>query len=170
MASLFKVLGNEKRRMIIKLLKRQDMHISGIARELSVSVPAALKHIKKLEDVDLVIRHEVGNTHLIKIKDGAIEKLNSIWGLLDEPVVLEIGRDRSLSDVLRAMPEIEIKKTKKGCFINSIDGKKGYFVYEINGNLIDKPINEYKIREDIELEIKRLLPAMDKKIRIKVKR
>lgn len=169
MTSLFKVLGNEKRRMIIKLLKRQDMHISGIARELGISVPAALKHIKKLEDADLVIRNKVGNTHLIKIKEGGMEKLDGIWGLLDEPLILEIPKGTNLSDVLKVMPEVEIKKTKKGCFINSIDGKRGYFVYEINGDLIDKPINRYRIREDIELQIKRLLPALDKKIRIRVK-
>ena len=169
MISLFKVLGNEKRKMIIKLLKRQDMHISGIARELNISVPAALKHIKKLEDADLVLRTKVGNTHLIKIKEEGMEKLNLIWGLFDEPLVLEITKGTNLSDALKVMPEVGIKKTNKGCFINSVDGKKGYFVYEIDGNLIDKPIDRYKISEDIELEIKRLLPALDKKIRIRVK-
>jgi DNA-binding transcriptional ArsR family regulator len=169
MSSLFKVLGSEKRRMMLKLLKRQEMHISGIARELGISVPVALKHIKKLEDAGLVVRRRVGNTHLIKIPEDRMERLSSIWKLLDEPLVLEARKGASLADVLGTMPEIDIKNTKQGCYINAVDGREGYFVYEVDGRLTDKPINRYKVAGDMELEIKRLLPALDKKIRIKVK-
>jgi len=70
--------------------------------------------------------------------------------------------------VLKTIPEIDIKKTSRGEYINAIDGKEGYFVYEINGELMDKPINGCEITKNAEIEIKRLIPAYDKKIRISV--
>jgi len=169
MASLFKVLGSEKRRAMLKLLKKQEMHVSGIARELGISVPVALKHIKKLEDSDLVIRRKVGNTHMIRIPEDRMERLSGIWKLLDEPLILETKKGAKLSDILKTMPEIDIRNTNQGSYINAVDGREGYFIYEVNGKITDKPINKYKIKEDMELEIKQLLPALDKKVRIRVK-
>ena len=169
MTSLFKVLGSEKRREMLKLLKKREMHVSGIARELGISVPVALKHVKQLEDACLVVRRRVGNTHMIKLRVDHAARLSGIWMLLDEPMVLETKCGTRLSDVLKTMPEIEIRNTGKGTYINAVDGVEGFFVYEINGRLVDKPINKCIIDRDSDVEIKRLLPALDKKIRIKVK-
>jgi DNA-binding transcriptional ArsR family regulator len=169
MSSLFKVLGSEKRREMLKLLKKREMHVSGIARELGISVPVALKHVKKLEDACLVVRRRIGNTHMIKIRVDQAARLSGVWMLLDESLVLETKSGTRLSDVLRTVPEIDVRNTGKGSYINAVDGVEGFFVYEINGRLVDKPINKCRIDRDSELEIKRLLPALDKKIRIKVK-
>ena len=84
-------------------------------------------------------------------------------------MVLETKKGSSLLDILKNLPEIGIKKTPQGCYINSVDGREGYFVYEINGKVSDAPIDQFKISGDIDLEIKRLIPALDKKIRINVK-
>jgi len=168
MASLFKVLGNEKRRDMLKILRKQETHISGLARELKISVPVAQKHVKLLEESGLVVRNKVGNTHIISIPEDQLEKLSSVWMLLDEPIVLEIKEGTLLSDALKKMKEIEIRNTNQGSYIYSVDGKKGFFVYEVNGKLVDTPINKYKLSEDAEIEIKRLVPALDKKIRIRV--
>jgi DNA-binding transcriptional ArsR family regulator len=168
MASLFKVLGNERRRDMLKILRKQEMHISGLARELKISVPVTLKHVKVLEESGLVVRNKVGNTHIINIPDEGVEKLNSVWMLLDEPIALEIEEGTLLSDALKKMKEMVIKTTSHGSYIYSVDGRKGFFVYEVNGKLVDTPINKYRLSEDAEIEIKRLVPALDKKIRIKV--
>jgi len=169
MTSLFRVLGNENRRTMLKLLKKQEMHVSGLARELGISVPVALKHVKMLEGSGLVIRRMVGNTHMIRISSDQAERLSGVWRLLDEPLNLEVKKGTSLSDILKTMQEIEIKHTSHGSYINAVDGREGYFIYEVNGKVTDKPINKYQIEDDIELEIKQLLPALDKKIRIRVK-
>ena len=169
MASLFRVLGSEKRREMLKVLKRGELHISGLARELKISVPVALKHVKLLEEAGLVSRLKVGNTHIISIPEDRLEKLSSVWLLLDEPVELEAKKGAKLSDALRQVKEITIRNSKHGSYIASVDGKKGFFVYEIDGRVIDTPINKYRVTEDQEIEIKRLVPALDKKIRINVK-
>jgi DNA-binding transcriptional ArsR family regulator len=169
MSSLFKILGSEKRRDILKLLRNREMHISAIAKQLGISVPVTLKHIKQLESADLVTRTKVGNAHLIKIPADRNNLLDGIWSLLYEPMILETKKGASLLDLLKNLPEIGIKKTPQGCYINSVDGREGFFVYEINGKLSDEPIDQCKISGDVDLEIKRLIPALDKKIRIKVK-
>ncbi len=169
MTSLFRVLGNENRRTMLKLLKKQEMHVSGIARELGISVPVALKHIKKLEEAGLVTRRKVGNTHMIRITNDRAERLSGIWMLLDELLVLETKKGTRLSDILKTLPEIDIRQTSNGSYINAVDGREGYFIYEIDGKMSDKPINKYRINGDLELGIKQLLPALDKRIRIRVK-
>jgi DNA-binding transcriptional ArsR family regulator len=169
MTTLFKILGSEKRRDILKLLRNREMHITAIAKELGISVPVALKHVKQLESAGLVTRTKVGNAHLIKIRADRLNLLDSIWSLLYEPMILETKKGTTLLDLLRRMPEIGIKSTPQGCYINSVDGREGYFVYEINGKLSDEPIEQCKISGDADLEIKRLIPALDKKIKIKIK-
>ena len=63
-SDLFKALGNLNRRSMIKLLMQQDFHISGIAKELNIAVPVALKHAQILEEVGLIEREIVGNIYL----------------------------------------------------------------------------------------------------------
>lgn len=168
MSSLFKVLGSDKRRAIIKALRGREMHVSGLAREIGVSVPVALKHVKKLEETGLITRTKVGNTHLIRIQDDRMSRLDGVWTLLEEPLVLGAEKGETLSSVLSRMPEIKIKKTSKGAYIDSVDGKGGYYIYEVDGKISDKPIDACRINADSDLEIKRLVPALGKKIRIKV--
>ncbi|MBN2251328.1 MAG: winged helix-turn-helix transcriptional regulator [Candidatus Altiarchaeota archaeon] len=167
MASMFKTLGSEKRRKILKLLKDRSMHISGIARELDISVPVALRHVKKLEEAGLVTRTKLGNTHLISIPEDRMTSLDVIWTLLDEPLVLQAKKGTRLLDILSTLPGIEIRSTPHGSYIHSVDGRRGYFVYEINGKLSNRSIDACRISRDSDLEIKRLIPALDKKIRIR---
>lgn len=169
MSSIFRILGSEKRRSILKLLRKREMHVSGIAKEIGISVPVALKHVRKLEEAGLVVRTKVGNTHMISIPDDRMSRLDVIWTLLDEPLVLEAKKGTRLSDLLSAMPGIVLKSSPNGRYIDSVDGRSGYFVYEVNGKLSDKPIDACRITGDVELEIKRMIPALDKKIRIKIK-
>lgn len=169
MASLFKVLGSEKRRQMLKLLKNGGMHISGLARALGISVPVALNHVKKLEGAGLVVRRRVGNTHLLYIPDGNPEKLSSLWMLLDEPLVLEAKKGSTLLDTLKAVPQIGIKRTAHGSYIASVDGKDGFFIYQIDGRIVDQPIDKCRLLSDAQIEIMRLIPALDRKIRIKVR-
>jgi hypothetical protein len=83
-------------------------------------------------------------------------------------LILKTKKGTTLSDILKTIPGIDIKKTSRGEYIHAIDGKEGYFVYEINGELVDRPINACEITKNSEVEIKRLIPAYDKKIRIDV--
>ena len=62
---LFKALSSRSRIKIIKLLANQEMHLSGISRQLGISKPVISKHIKILEKAGFVKRKIIGNIHLL---------------------------------------------------------------------------------------------------------
>ena len=51
---MFKALSSETRIKIIKILLNREIHLSGLARELNISVPVMSRHIKLLENVELI--------------------------------------------------------------------------------------------------------------------
>ena len=65
---MFKLLGNETRRNMLKVLMKGNFHISAIARELNVPVPVVFKHLRKLETAGPIERERVGNIHRLKLK------------------------------------------------------------------------------------------------------
>jgi len=56
---IFKALSNKKRIEILKLLAKKEMHISKISRELGISTPVTLRHIRVLEKANLVTRKKL---------------------------------------------------------------------------------------------------------------
>lgn len=166
MSDLIKALNSKTRRQILKLLSKKEMHISGLARELEVSVPVALKHVRILEDAGLVARKKVGNTHFVSILEEAVNRLEGIWWMIDSSSIVEVRKGATMLDALKLIPGIHVKKTKNGYFIDSVDDREGYYIYEVNGRLIDKAIDEYLIENDSVVELKRLIPVLGKKIRI----
>ncbi len=165
MKNIFKALGNRKRREILKTVLNKEMHISAIAREIKVSVPVALRHINILEEAGLVSRKKVGRSHIITANLEDIRKLRNIWDL-EESFIVKVEKGVTVQEALSSIPGIGIRESEKGSYIFEVESRQGYYIYEIGGRLIDAPINEHMIEEDCEIEIKRLLPAMGKKIKI----
>ncbi len=164
---LFRALGNSNRRNILKITMQKKMHISALAKELNISVPVALKHVRILEDVGLVERQQRGNTHVIQIKKEAIGRLDKISDLLEKPLIVEIKKGSNMLETLKKVSGLKIEQTQSGAFISEVDGKKGYYIYEVNGSLPNKPADQYKIKGKCEIELKRLVPVIGKKIIIK---
>ncbi|MAG22096.1 MAG: ArsR family transcriptional regulator [Candidatus Diapherotrites archaeon] len=165
---VFRVLGNSNRRSMLKILLNTEMHISALARELNISVPVALRHANCLEGAGLVERKEVGNSHVLTAKKEAMEKLKSLWDLMDQPLIVRSKKGKTMLDCIKKMPGIKIGVGKEGHFISSVDGKKGYFIYEINGKFVEKSLEDIKVEKNSTLELKRLLPVLGKKIQIEV--
>lgn len=170
MAGILKALNSETRRNMLKILFQKEMHISGIARELGISVPVALKHVKILEDCGLVTREKVGTSHIIRVDEANIKKLKGVWWMIDETFTVEVPVGTNILDALKQVSGVEIKETKEGSFINSVDGKEGYYIYEVNGKIPDEAVDQYPLEKDVDVELKRLVPVIGKKIRIIVKR
>jgi DNA-binding transcriptional ArsR family regulator len=166
---VFRVLGNGNRRSMLKLLFTKEMHISAIARELNISVPVALRHAGFLEEAGFIERKRFGNSHVLAVKKEAVERLRQAWGLFEQPLVVEVAKGRTMLDALRSVPGIKISAAKDGHFISSVDGKEGYFVYEINGKFVEKSLEKIKIDGDLTVELKRLLPVVGKRFRVKVR-
>ena len=170
MTDILKALHSKTRREMLKILFQKQMHISGIARELGISVPVTLKHVKILEECGLVGRERIGTSHVIRIDESNIKKLEDIWWMIDKTFTVEVGQGTNMIDALKQVSGIEIKETKEGAFINSVDGKEGYYLYDIDGKIPDKAIDKYALESDVSVELKRLVPVIGKKIRIIVKK
>ena len=59
---VFKAMGSSTRMNMLEALADTEMHISGLAKELNISVPVAAKHVRILEDADLIERKEFGRS------------------------------------------------------------------------------------------------------------
>ena len=144
------------------------MHISALARELGISVPVTLRHVGLLESADLIEKKQFGSTHVFAIRKDAEGKLERVMDLMDESHVVKIKKGENLANALTKVPGIKIEKTKDGAFVSSVDKQSGYFIYEVNNELVSKSPDKIKITKDSVIELKRLAPVIGKKISIKI--
>ena len=163
---ILRALSSPTRIKILKTLTNNEMHLSGLARALSISVSVTSRHIKILEDVGLINKRIFGNTHLLTAKIKNLEE--SLEPFVDESLI-EIQKKKSIFDALKQVPGIEVKKVGKHQYIRSIDGDEGYYIYEVDGKLPKKPINEYTIDKNVTLDLKKLVSVKKKKIKVNVK-
>ena len=104
--------------------------------------------------------------------DRAHANIENLEGLLipfTKKSTVEINKNASLLDALKQIPGVEVKRIENNQYITSIDGEKGYFIYEVDGDSPKIPINEYKPKNDVVIKLKKLVPIEKKKIEIKVK-
>ena len=163
---IFRALNSSMRINILKKLIQKEMHISGLARELGISVPVTSRHIKILENAGLINKRIFGNTHILTTKIKSFE--NVLEPFIVESSV-EISKEKSIFDALKQIPSIEIKKIGNNYYIHSIDGEEGYYIYEIDGKPPNKPIDEFSLNKNVTLDLKRLVTIKKKKINVKIK-
>ena len=164
---LFRALSSSTRIKILKILVNKEMHLTGLAKEIGISVPVTSRHIKILEDVGLINKRIFGNTYLLKTKSRTLEK--ALDPFVEESSI-EINKEKSLFDALKQVPGIEVKKLEKHQYIKSIDGEDGYYIYEVNGKSPNVPIDEYIVNKNVSLDLKKLVTVKKKKININVKK
>ena len=70
---IFRALSSSTRISILKKLMNKEMHLSGLARELGISVPVTSRHIKILEEVRLIDK----DTVTFKIEEEELFKLET---------------------------------------------------------------------------------------------
>ena len=164
---LFKALSSDTRIKIIKTLSSRELHLSGLARELNISVPVISRHIKLLEEAGLIKKRIVGNMYLVSSTIGSLEE--ALEPFIEESTV-EIKKNESLFDALKQIPGIEIQKVGDTQYITSINGERGYYIYEVDDIPPKIPINEYTLKKNVMLQLKKLVPVNKKKIKVKIKR
>ena len=163
---IFRALSCDTRLKILNILLKKEMHLSGIARELGISVPVISRHIKVLEKVNLIDKRVFGNTYILSAKIKSLDHI--IEPLLDESSI-EIEKKKSIFDALQQIPGVKLKKIGKNQYIYSINGDNGYYIYEVNGKLPKKPIEKYIIEKNVTLDLKKLVTVNKKRIRINIK-
>ncbi len=165
--NLFKAISSDTRLSILECLSKGDKHISGLARDIGISVPVAAKHVKILEESELIERKKVGNTHMISIK------LNNIYSFLDyfaEKRRLEVEQGTTLLEALKSVAAVEVKKVGNRVKVVSTDGEEGFYIYEVDGKFSDKTVEEYEFYSDAVVEWKKLVPVTKKKLLVNIKR
>jgi DNA-binding transcriptional ArsR family regulator len=162
---LFKALSSKTRMKMLKLLTKSDYHVSGLAKALDISVPVAAKHVKILETAGLVSRKTFGKTHVLTANR---TKLYEALEVFSEEYEIEAREGTSILEALKNVAGIGIKRVGDKEFIASIDDEEGFYIYEVNGKLPDMPINECKMEQGSEIEIKRLVPVLKKRVKVKV--
>jgi DNA-binding transcriptional ArsR family regulator len=168
---MFKVLSSETRRQILKLLAKREMHISGLAKELGISVPVTAKHCRILEDTGLIERKKFGRTHVLRaIKEKF--RFESLYEGLDVFATthdVELPRGSNVLDALRMVSGVEIKRVGDKEFVTSVDGEEGYYIFEVDGKLPDKSMDEFVLRGNVDLKLKKLVPVKKKEINIRIR-
>jgi DNA-binding transcriptional ArsR family regulator len=147
------------------MLLTEELHISGISRRLGIAVPVVARHVKILEDSGLVERRVIGRTHLLKAKT------DGVYEVLDETATtssIELEKGSTILDALREVAAVGVKKVGDREYVVSIDGEDGYYLYEVDGRLLDTPMGEYILERASEVKLKKLLPVTKRIIRIKV--
>ena len=164
---IFRALSSPTRLEILRILTNKEIHLSGLARELGISVPVTSRHIKTLENVGLINKRVFGNIYLLTAK---IKNLETALEPFIEETTIEVNNKKSLFDALKQIPGVEVKKLGKHQYIKSINGEEGYYIYEVNGKLPKKPVNQYIINKNITIDLKKLVSVKKKKININVKK
>ena len=164
--NLFKALSSQTRMKIMKILLRREIHLSELAKEIGISVPVTLRHVNLLLDTGLIKKRVIGNVHLLSAN---MEILDKILEPFIEESAVEINTNDNLFDALQQLPGVEVQRVGNNQFITSIDGEKGYYVYEVDGTIPKISIDKFKPQKNVTLHLKKLISVDKKKIEVKVK-
>ncbi len=165
--SLIKVLSSETRRKIIKILLKKELHITGLAKELDLSKTIISRHVRILEKYGIVERKKFGRTHVLKIK------MDKIYETLDDfkdVYSVEVEKGKSVLDVLKKVMGIEVEKIGDKEYVTKIDGEKGWYIYEFNGEMPDVSMNKFILEKDSKIVLKKLVPIKRKEVNVKIKK
>jgi len=163
---LFKALSSETRIKIMKILLYREIHLSQLAKEIGISVPVTLRHVNLLLESGLIKKRVIGNVHLLSAN---MEILDTMLEPFIEESVIEINKNDNLFNALQQLPGVEVKRVDDNQFITSINGEKGYYIYEVDGTIPKISIDKFKPQKNVTLHLKKLISVDKKKIAVKVK-
>ncbi len=88
---VFEALANKHRREIVYFLSLQPSSISQLASMRDLSLPAIHKHIKILENADMLVRKKIGRTNFLTLNRKSLAGLqdwvmqfHTYWGSEEE--------------------------------------------------------------------------------------
>lgn len=83
MDSVFHALGDATRRRMLRDLARGERTVSQLAEPFSMSLAAASKHIKTLENAGLIRREVRGRTHLCRLDPEPLARAHDWLGFYE---------------------------------------------------------------------------------------
>jgi DNA-binding transcriptional ArsR family regulator len=83
MNSVFHALGDATRRQMLRDLTRGERTVSELAEPFAMSLAAASKHIKALENAGLIRREVRGRTHVCRLEPGPLASAHEWLGFYE---------------------------------------------------------------------------------------
>lgn len=71
--AVFRALGDPTRRQMLQRLARGEQTVGQLAEPFSMSLAAASKHVKALEDAGLITRQITGRTHVCSLNAAPLQ-------------------------------------------------------------------------------------------------
>jgi hypothetical protein len=137
-----------------------------LAKEVGISIPVTLRRVNILLDCELIKKRVIGNVHLLSAN---MEVLDNILEPFTEESVVEVNKNDNLLNALQQLPGVKVKRVGDNQFITSINGEEGYYIYEVDGKSPKLSIDKFKTKNDLTLNLKKLVSVNKKKIKVKVK-
>lgn len=109
--SVFHALGDATRRRMLRELARGERTVGELAQPFAISLAAASKHIKALENAGLIHREVRGRTHLCRLHPGPLASAHE-WLSFYERFWTE--RLDALEQLLRKEDERKSPTPRKG--------------------------------------------------------
>jgi len=81
--SVFHALGDATRRRMLRELARGERTVGELAEPFAISLAAASKHIKALENAGLIRREVRGRTHLCRLDPGPLASAHEWLGFYE---------------------------------------------------------------------------------------
>jgi len=108
--SIFHALGDATRRQMLRDLASGERTVGQLAQPFAISLAAASKHIKALENAGLIRREVRGRTHLCRLDPGPLANAHEWLGFYER---FWTGRLDVLEQLLREEDASE-SPTRKG--------------------------------------------------------
>lgn len=165
--NFFEALSSDTRLNILKTLAKKDLHITGLAKELGISVPVTARHVNILEEAGLIERTKFGRTHVLKSR---MENMQKALDELADSCEISMPEGSSIFETLKKVSGVEVKEVRDKEFVVSIDGEQGFYMYEVNGQPPDTTVKEFTVEKDSVIEWKKLVPVTRKRIFVKIEK
>ncbi len=163
---MFKTLSCKTRREMLKILAKEELHITGLAERLGISVPVTAKHVRLLEEKGLVTRKRFGRTHVLKAN---LERMYEALDEFSERIDVAVPPGSTMFDVLKKVSGVKVEKVSEREFVTSIDGERGYYIYEVDGKLPEVPMDRYELKGNVKMKLKKFVPVSRKEISIRIR-
>jgi len=147
------------------LLSGRKMHISALAREVGISKPVAARHVRILEEAGLVERHPYGRTHVLTAR---FEAVYSAMDELAEVHEVAVKRGTSVLEALSRVSGVKLERRNGRRYVVSIDGEEGYYLYTVDGSFPEVGMEDFLIKKEVTVELRKLVPVRKKLLRIRV--
>jgi DNA-binding transcriptional ArsR family regulator len=115
MSSMFHALGDATRREMVRDLARGERSVSELAGPFAMSLAAASKHIKVLEQAGLIRREVRGRTHVCRLDPGPLAGAHQWLGTYQHFWASRLDElERMLSDENAVQSKGRKSKSRRG--------------------------------------------------------